>query len=64
MAETEAFCTTDITNAKTKGTNRVIKNVSRRACWFRNPDNQRYRRQYFCTRQSRQSTARPEAMPG
>jgi transposase len=62
--EIEAFCKTGITNAKTEGTNRLIKDVGRRACGFRNPDNQRRRVPYFCTRQSRRSTARPEAMPG
>ena len=62
--ETEAFCRTRITNARTEGTNRLIKDVSRRACGFRNPDNQRRRVRYFCTRQSRRSTASHEALPG
>ena len=60
----EAFCRTRITNAKTEGTNRLIKDVGRRACGFRNPDNQRRRVRYFCTRQSRRSTARHETVPG
>ena len=62
--EIEAFCRTRITNAKTEGTNRLIKDVGRRACGFRNPDNQRRRVRYFCTRQSRRSTARRETVPG
>jgi len=62
--EIEAFCKTGITNAKTEGINRLIKDVARRACGFRNPDNQRRRVRYFCTRQSRRSTARPESLPG
>ena len=62
--EIEAFCKTGITNAKTEGTNRLIKDVGRRACGFRNPDNQRRRVRYFCTRQSRRSTASHETMPG
>jgi transposase len=62
--ETEAFCRTGITNAKTEGINRLIKDVGRRACGFRNPDNQRRRVRYFCTRQSRRSPASHEAMPG
>jgi transposase len=62
--ETEAFCRTRITNAKTEGTNRLIKDVGRRACGFRNPDNQRRRVRYFCTRQSRRSTASHEGLPG
>jgi hypothetical protein len=35
--EIEAFCKTGITNAKSKGTNRLINDVGRRACGFRNP---------------------------
>ncbi|HET7327165.1 MAG TPA: ISL3 family transposase [Nocardioidaceae bacterium] len=62
--EIEAFCRTRITNARTEGTNRLIKDVGRRACGFRNPDNQRRRVRYFCTRQSRRSTARLKALPG
>lgn len=62
--EIEAFCRTRITNAKTEGTNRLIKDVGRRACGFRNPDNQRRRVRYFCTRQSRRRTASHEALPG
>jgi transposase len=62
--EIEAFCRTGITNAKTEGTNRLIKDVGRRACGFRNPDNQRRRVRYFCTRQLRRSTASHEVMPG
>jgi transposase len=62
--EIEAFCKTGITNAKTEGINRLIKDVGRRACGFRNPDNQRRRVRYYCTRQSRRSTARPESLPG
>jgi transposase len=62
--ETETFCRTGITNAKTEGTNRLIKDVGRRACGFRNPDNQRRRVRYFCTRQSRRSTASHETLPG
>jgi hypothetical protein len=62
VAETEALCPTGITNAKTEGIHRLIKDVRRRACGFRNPDNQRRRVRHFCTRQSRRSTASHEAM--
>jgi transposase len=62
-AEIEAFCRTGITNARTEGTNRLIKEVGRRACGFRNPDNQRRRVRYFCTRQARRGTARPQEVP-
>jgi transposase len=61
--ETEAFCRTGITNARTEGTNRLMKDVARRACGFRNPDNQQRRVRYFCTRQSRRRTASNEALP-
>jgi hypothetical protein len=62
--EIEAFCKIGISNAKTEGINRLIKDVARRACGFGNPDNQRRRVRYFCTRQSRRSTASHETMPG
>jgi transposase len=61
--ETEGLCPTGITNAKTEGINRLINDVGRRACGFRNPDNQRRRVRHFCTRQLRRSTASHEAMP-
>jgi transposase len=61
--ETEAFCRTGITNARTEGTNRLMKEVARRACGFRNPHNQQRRVRYFCTRRSRRSTASHEALP-
>jgi len=61
--ETETFCRTGITNARTEGTNRLMKDVARRACGFRNPDNQQRRVRYFCTRQSRRRTASHEALP-
>ncbi len=32
---------TNLSNAKTEGTNRIIKDVGRRACGFRNPTNHR-----------------------
>ena len=52
-----AFLTTGITNAKTEGTNRLAKDVARRACGFRNPDNHQRRVRLHCTRQSRRPTA-------
>jgi transposase len=61
--EIEAFCRTGITNAKTEGINRLIKDVGRRACGFRNPDNQQRRVRYFCTRQSRGAQPDPRRCP-
>lgn len=45
----EAFLTTGITNARTEGTNRLAKDVARRACGFRNPDNHQRRVRLHCT---------------
>jgi len=53
----EAFLTTLITNAKTEGTNRLAKDVARRACGFRNPDNHQRRVRLHCTRASRREPA-------
>jgi transposase len=52
-----AFLTTGITNAKTEGTNRLAKDVARRACGFRNPDNHQRRVRLHCTRHARRTTA-------
>ena len=39
----EVFLTTGLTNARTEGTNRLIKQVKRAACGFRNRENYRRR---------------------
>ncbi|WP_020547434.1 transposase, partial [Nonomuraea coxensis] len=51
--EIEAFLLTGITNAKSEGTNRVIKLEARCAYGFRNPANQRLRSRCATTRESR-----------
>jgi transposase len=61
--EIERFLHTGLTNARTEGINRVIKDVGRRACGFRNPDNHRRRVRFHCTRQSRRMPATPAAKP-
>jgi transposase len=61
--EIERFLHTGLTNARTEGINRVIKDVGRRACGFRNPDNHRRRVRFHCTRQSRRVPARTAAVP-
>lgn len=61
--EIERFIDTGLTNARTEGINRVIKDVGRRACGFRNPDNHRRRVRFHCTRQSRRVPARTAAVP-
>jgi transposase len=53
----EAFIDTGITNARTEGLNRLVKQVNRTACGFRNPVNRRRRVRYACTRQSRRMPA-------
>lgn len=50
--ETLAFITTQVTNARTEGTNRLIKDVARVAFGFRNLTNQRRRVRLACTHQT------------
>jgi transposase len=57
------FLETNLSNAKTEGTNRLIKDVGRRACGFRNPRNHRRRVRLICTRQSRRAAARSKHVP-
>ena len=47
---------TGLTNARTEGYNRIVKHVGRIAFGFLNPDNQRRRVRWACTRRSRQVT--------
>jgi transposase len=51
-AETLAFITTRVTNARTEGTNRLIKDAARMAFGFRNLINQRRRVRLACTHQA------------
>ena len=53
----EVFLTTGITNARTEGTNRLVKQVKRAACGFRNRRNYRTRVRLLCTRSTRRITA-------
>lgn len=50
-----AFIDTRITNARTEGCNRLIKQVKRAACGFRNLENSRRRIRFHCTRKQRAS---------
>jgi transposase len=61
--EIEAFCRTRITNAGTEGINRLIKDVGRRACGFRNPENHRRRVRFHCTRRSRRNPVLEGPLP-
>ncbi|MGH3966534.1 MAG: ISL3 family transposase [Pseudonocardiaceae bacterium] len=59
----EVFLTTGLTNARTEGTNRLIKQVKRAACGFRNRDNYRRRVRLHCTRHTRRLSARKPTVP-
>ena len=59
----EVFLTTGLTNARTEGTNRLIKQVKRAACGFRNRENYRRRVRLHCTRQTRRLAARNPTVP-
>jgi transposase len=53
----EVFLSTGITNARTEGTNRLVKQVKRAACGFRNRGNYRTRVRLLCTRSTRRIAA-------
>jgi transposase len=57
------FLQTGLTNARTEGTNRLVKHIKRTACGFRNRDNYRRRVRLHCTRRSRRMPARNPAAP-
>jgi transposase len=59
----EVFLSTGLTNARTEGTNRLIKQVKRAACGFRNRENYRRRVRLHCTRRTRRSSAREPTVP-
>ncbi|MDT5111258.1 MAG: transposase [Mycobacterium sp.] len=54
--EINAFIQTGITNAGTEGYNRLVKQVKRVACGFRNRDNSARRIRFHCTRKQRAAT--------
>lgn len=54
--EINAFITTGITNARTEGYNRLIKQVKRAGCGFRNRENSMRRIRFHCTRKQRAAT--------
>lgn len=57
------FLQTGLTNARTEGTNRLIKQVKRAACGFRSRANYRRRVRLHCTRRSRRAPARNRTAP-
>ena len=57
MSEINTFAQTGITNARTEGYNRLLKQVKRRVgCGFRNRDNSARRIRFHCTRKQRAAT--------
>jgi hypothetical protein len=52
-----------ITNARTEGTNRLVKAVKRAACGFRNRNNYRRRVRLHCTPRTRRASARNTTAP-
>ena len=54
--EINAFVTTGITNARTEGYNRLVKQVKRVSCGFRNRENSTRRIRFHCTRKQRAAT--------
>jgi transposase len=59
----EAFIYSGVTNARTEGINRLIKQVKRSACGFRNPTNGHRRIRFHCTRNNRAATAASRSLP-
>ena len=59
----EAFLTTGITNARTEGINRLVKQTKRSACGFRNVPNSHRRIRLSCTRKHRAATAATRSLP-
>jgi transposase len=59
----EVFLLTGLTNARTEGTNRLIKQVKRAGCGFRNRANFRRRVRLHCTRHTRRLSARKPTVP-
>ena len=57
------FLETKITNAGTDGTRRLIKQVKRAACGFRNKQNYRIRVRLHCTRNNTRMPARSGPVP-
>lgn len=54
--QVDAFITTGITNGRTEGYNRLVKQVKRVGCGFRNKDNSARRIRFHCTRKQRAAT--------
>jgi transposase len=64
LPEGRTFLETGITNAKTEGLNRLVKQVKRSGCGFRNVNNQHRRVRFHCTRTARAATTDSNRLPG
>lgn len=62
--EINAFLTTGITNARTEGYNRLLKQVKRVGCGFRNREHSTHRIRFHCTRTQRAATQISCRLPG
>lgn len=62
--EIHAFIRTGITNAATEGYNRLVKQVKRVGCGFRNRENSARRIRFHCTRKQRAATQISCRLPG
>jgi transposase len=61
--EINAFLTSGITNARTEGYNRLVKQVKRVGCGFRNRRNSARRIRFHCTRNQRAATQTSCCLP-
>ena len=52
-----AFVSTGITNARTEGYNRLVKQVKRVGCGYRNTEHSMRRIRFHCTRRERAAAA-------
>ncbi|WP_343710193.1 transposase, partial [Mycobacterium sp.] len=59
-----AFLATGITNARTEGYNRLVKQVKRVGCGYRNTRNSARRIRFHCTRKKRAATQTSCCLPG
>jgi transposase len=62
--EINAFVTTGITNARTEGYNRLVKQVKRVGCGFKNREHSACRIRFHCTRKQRAATQTSYRLPG
>jgi hypothetical protein len=62
--EINAFLTTGITNARTEGYNRLLKQVKRVGCGFKNREHSARRIRFHCTRKQRAATQTSCRLPG